>query len=892
MGSDVKYIQDYREPEYLVPRSDLLFDIYDKHVRVSSTLRVKANSSTVSGTPLVLNGERLDTVTIELDGSELTNSAFQLDDKLLVIPDVPRAFTLRTVVDIDPYNNTWLEGLYKSGDILCSQNESEGFRKITWFTDRPDVMSVFTTTITADRKRFPLLLSNGNRIEEQDLGDGRHLVRWHDPFPKPCYLFALVAGDLAVVEDSYTTRSGRNITLRIFVDRGNEDRVGHAMRSLKKAMRWDEDTFGLEYDLDLFMIVAVDAFNYGAMENKGLNIFNSACALANPETATDTDFQRIESIVAHEYFHNWTGDRVTLRDWFQITLKEGLTVFRDAEFSADMHSRPIKRITDSENLRTIQFVEDAGPNAHPIQPQSYREVSNFYTSTVYEKGAEVIRMLQIFFGKDGFRKGIDRYFELYDGKPVTTGDFLLAMEQGNAADLAQFRRWYHQAGTPECKVVGRYDPAAHTYALTVTQTCPPTADGSPKEPFCFPMAVGLLDRNGNDLPLALDADEPRTRSAATDHGKGRPQDPATTRVLTISRPRHTFLFIDVPEEPLPSLFRNFSAPVKVRFDCSHDDLVFLMAHDSDLFNRYDAGQRLALKCLLKLVAAIRQNRNPSLPDGILDASATLIEDQSLDRSFCARALTLPSISTINQELDIYDFQAAYRAREAFRRAMAQRYADSFRRFYDLYASDHHAMDRESVNRREFRNLCLDYLACLDDMAVDMANAQFGQANNMTDRLAALRLLCRTDTAQREEALAAFRKRWEGDFNVLNKWFAVQALATDRAQVYEDVLALAQDPLFDGRNPNRLRSLYGAFAANLVQFHHESGRGYRLIADKAIEIDRFNNLVSALFGKAFKHYPRMDAKRKALMKDELERIVSTPDLSTGLHEVISNTLKEG
>jgi len=868
-------LADYCPPLYQIPQASLEFEVLETTVVVTAVLNIERAPAADASEPLVLDGERLTLKEVAIDGRVLSDGEYSVSDENLVIENVPEKFVMKSVVEIDPYHNTWLEGVYQSGSILCSQNEPNGFRKITYFVDRPDVMSVFSVGITADAAKYPYLLSNGNKVESEELADGRHRVGWHDPFPKPCYLFAFVAGDFALTEDSFTTMSGRDVKLQIYVDHGNEDRVSHTMDSLKRSMLWDEKTYGLEYDLDLFMIVAVDAFNMGAMENKGLNIFNSACALANPDTATDGDYLNVESIVAHEYFHNWTGDRITLRDWFQLTLKEGLTVYRDGEYTADTYSRPIKRIESARGLRAVQFAEDAGPNAHPIKPESYQEINNFYTSTVYQKGAEVIRMLEVLLGRDGFRRGMDRYVELFDGKAITTEDFLYAMESANNVKFEQFRRWYHQAGTPVCNVSGSYDAEKQTFTLSVKQSCAPTADGSPKDPFYFPMAVGLPDESGSDIPLVMDSDESKD----------------TTRILIIDKPQQDFVFTNIASKPVPSLFRNFSAPVKVEYDYSREELMFLLHHDSDSFNRYDAGQKLGLSCLLEMTAALQGGREPIVADEILDAFGSLIGDDSQDLAFCAHALALPSEAVINQELEVFDFENTYKAREAFKSAMAHRHSQKLKECYEKYASDVYSIDSESVAKRSFRNLCLNYLSYLDDGATALASAQFDAANNMTDRMAALNTLCIADTPERDKALETFLARYKHDFNVVNKWFGVQAFAVRNPNLFKNVTALAKHELFDAVNPNRLRSVYGAFAACLPEFHHISGRGYKLIADIAIEVDAVNSQVSAGFGKAFKHYAKMSPENKAKMKVELERMAAIPGISTGLQEIVTKTLAD-
>ena len=868
-------LADYRPPAYQIPKTELDFEIFDTSVRVSATLQIEASAGTLANTPLVLNGERMKLLSLSVDDKPLPDDSYTVTDDTLTITNVPDKFVLRTEVEIDPYHNTWLEGLYLSGNILCTQNEPEGFRKITYFLDRSDVMSVFSVSITADAKKFPYLLSNGNRMKQEELSDGRHRVEWHDPFPKPSYLFALVAGDFAVTEDSFTTASGRTVALQVYVDHGNEDKVSHTIDSLKRSMLWDEKTFGLEYDLDLFMIVAVDAFNMGAMENKGLNIFNSACALANPDTATDYDYLNVESIVAHEYFHNWTGDRITLRDWFQLTLKEGLTVYRDGEYTADTYSRSIKRIESASGLRSSQFAEDAGPNAHPIKPESYQEINNFYTATVYNKGAEVIRMLETLLGKDGFRRGMDRYVELFDGQAVTTEDFLYAMESANNVEFKQFRRWYNQAGTPVCAIKGDYDAEADTFTLNVKQSCDPTADGSPKEPFYIPMMMGLLDQDGNDIPLCLVGEDSSVAERS--------------RMLIIDKLEQKFVFTGVANKPVPSLFRNFSAPVKVEYDYTHKELMFLLRNDSDSFNRYDASQKLALSCLLEMTTALQSGEAPVVADEVLDAYGSLIGDNSQDLAFCAHALILPSIEVINQELSEFDFKNTFLAREAFKTALTKRHTVAFKTCYDQYAAESYQLDSDSVARRRFRNLCLDYLSYLDDGAKEIAAKHFHTSDNMTDRMDSLRVLCISDSAERDSALEVFMERYKDDFNVLNKWFGVQASAIRNPNLYENVCALAGHPLFDKKNPNRFRSIYGAFAGSLPAFHDASGRGYRLITDVAIEIDPDNSMISAGLGKAFKHYANMPSGNKEHMRIALERMATTSDISTGLQEVVSKTL---
>ena len=872
---NIKRLEDYTPPEFLIPETRLEFEILDESVRVTGELTIERNPAVTKSNDLVLDGENLKLLEVSVDDRLLSGDEYIVTDTCLTVFNVPEKFTLRTVVEIDPYHNTELEGLYKSGAILCTQNEPQGFRRITYFIDRPDVMSVFSVGITAERKRYPYLLSNGNQTGCSEPDSGLHRADWLDPFPKPCYLFALVAGDFALTEDSFTTASGREVQLRIFVDHGNEDRVAHTMASLKRAMRWDEVRFGLEYDLDLFMIVAVDAFNMGAMENKGLNIFNSACALANNETATDADFMRVDNIVAHEYFHNWTGDRITLRDWFQLTLKEGLTVYRDGEYMADTYSRPIKRIEEARGIRSVQFAEDAGPNAHPIQPKTYREINNFYTSTVYQKGSEVIRMLEVILGRDGFRRGMDRYVEVNDGKAVTTEDFLMAMEEGNGVKLEQFRRWYHQAGTPRVAVSDEYDAGRCEYRLKVSQSCPATADGSPKEPFYIPMVLGLVGKDGRPVDLKVSGGDAKQLEDGS-------------CLLIIDRPEQEFVFEKVAEKPVPSLFRGFSAPVRVDYDYSQSDLMLLMLNDSDEFNRYDSGQRLALGVLLEMTAALQKGNEPAVPDTVLEAFFGLLTNSELDPAFRAHAMVLPTVSVINQELEVYDFTNTFRARELFKQSFANRYQEEIRRLYDDLSCGPYRFVAEDVAKRSLRNLSLDLLS-YTDAGTTQAAAQYEECDNMTDRMAALKVLCASESPQLDKALADFLERYRDDFNVISKWFTVQASAARNPKLYEHVCELAKHKLFDKTNPNRLRSLYGVFCFCPPDFHHASGRGYRLIADAIIDVDSFNTQMSAGLAKAFRHYAYLAPDLRDKMRIELERILAGEKVSAGLREIVENTL---
>ncbi|HQU15962.1 MAG: aminopeptidase N [Chromatiales bacterium 21-64-14] len=871
------YLKDYRPPDYRIETVDLHFELGETETRVRSRLLlVRAYDATLPVRPLVLDGEGLELISVTVDGHPLAPHEYALDAGSLVLPGLPPRCTVEIETRIHPQENTTLEGLYQSGGNFCTQCEAEGFRRITYFLDRPDVMARYTTTIVADRTRYPVLLSNGNRVAQEELPDGRHWVRWEDPFPKPSYLFALVAGDLAWIEDRFVTRSGRNVELRLYVQRHNLDKTRHAMDSLKQAMEWDEKAYGREYDLDLFMIVAVDDFNMGAMENKGLNIFNSACVLARPDTATDGDFQGILGVVGHEYFHNWSGNRVTCRDWFQLSLKEGFTVFRDQEFSADMTSRGVKRIRDVNALRTAQFREDAGPMAHPVRPDSYQEISNFYTATVYQKGAEVVRMVHTLVGAEGFRKGTDLYFDRHDGQAVTTDDFIRAMEDANDVDLNQFRRWYQQAGTPELHVQGAYDAKAQTYALSIAQSCPPTPGQPRKEPFHIPLAMGLLGRDGQSLALQL---------------AGETRGVAGTRVLHLRGREETYTFTGITEEPVPSLLRGYSAPVKLRLTRSHEELAFLMAHDPDEFNRWDAGQELAVKVLLDRVRNRQAGRGLDTGGVFMDVCAHTLTSAGLDPAFRAQALTLPSETYVGEFMDVIDPDAIHAARRSLRVALASRLRGELLRVYRENAdTGPYRTDAVSMGRRSLRNLCLGYLMEReDDEALALCVEQFRGSGNMTDVLTALASLASCERPERETALAEFYARWKHDALVVDKWFGIQATAS-RSGVLGEVKALICHPAFNIRNPNKVRALIGGFCqGNPVGFHAPDGSGYAFLGDQVLALDSLNPQIAARLVSALSRWRKYDAARQALMRAQLERIVAAPGLSRDTYEIASKSL---
>ncbi len=872
------YLKDYTPPSYKIDAVKLTFELEEKVTLVRSVLTVRKNPETLADdNTLVLNGEELELESVALDNRDLNGNEYVLNAQSLIVPGVPDRFKLEIVTRIRPHKNTQLEGLYKSNAIFCTQCEAEGFRRITYFLDRPDVMAVYTTKIFANKDKYPVLLSNGNLVERGDIDGNRHFATWHDPFPKPSYLFALVAGPLVCKEATHRTRSGREVKLRIYVEEHNRDKCDHAMVSLQKAMRWDEDTYGLEYDLDVYMIVAVDDFNMGAMENKGLNLFNSKYVLARPDTATDQDYQHIEGVIGHEYFHNWTGNRVTCRDWFQLSLKEGLTVFRDQEFTADMASRAVKRIADVRALRTHQFAEDSGPMAHPVRPQSYIEINNFYTVTVYEKGAEVVRMYQTLLGLEGFQKGMKLYFQRHDGQAVTTDDFAAAMANANDFDLSQFKRWYDQAGTPELAVSGRWDSDRHQYMLDFTQTCAPTPGDDDKQPFYIPVKVGLIARDGCDIPLRL---------------LGETSTAGTSRLLIVSEPQQRFTFTDVYEQPVPSLLRDFSAPVNVRFDYDDDELAFLLAHDSDEFARWDAGQQLAIRHIQRLVNAYQTQQPLQVDPTFLRAFAHVLEDERIDKAFVAEVLTLPGETYIAELTDQIDVDAIHAVRETLRRELAHALETTLVAAYEANRlAKPYTYDALDAGRRWLKNLCLTYLTVLDRPDYHaLALQQFRSADNMTDCMGGLRALIDCECEERVQALDEFQARWHGDSLVLDKWFALQAMSC-RSDTLENVKRLMEHPAFSIKNPNKVRALIGAFAhGNPVNFNQNSGEGYRFVADRVLELDAINPQGAARLAKAFSRWRKYPSDRQVLMRSELERLETAGNLSKDLFEVVSKSLK--
>lgn len=865
------YRNAYTVFDYIVEKLDLEFQLFEERTVVTARAKYRNNpKSNHKNSPLVLFGEQLELLSIRVNGRELGKTDYRQDDKTLQLYQLPDKFTLDIITVIYPAKNTSLEGLYRSSGNYCSQCEAEGFRKITYYPDRPDVLTRFTTRIEADKLTCPVMLSNGNLIDKGELEHNRHFAVWEDPFSKPSYLFALVAGQLVSLNDEFITRSGRIIELKIFVEERNKEKCGHAMRSLKKAMRWDEEIFGLEYDLDTFMIVAVDDFNMGAMENKGLNIFNSKYVLSTPETATDQDYLGIEGVIGHEYFHNWTGNRVTCRDWFQLSLKEGLTVFRDQEFSADMNSRSVQRIDDVRLLKNFQFKEDAGPMAHSVRPDSYQEINNFYTATVYNKGAELIRMMHTILGSQLFRQGIDLYFARHDGQAVTCDDFAAAMSDASGIDLDQFKNWYGQAGTPVLQVKGDWLEEEEEYRLLIRQSCPDTPGQTAKKPFHMPVTVGLLGADGGDL---LDS----------------PQDSV---VLQLQEQEQLFTFQNIREKPVVSFLRDFSAPVRVESFQSREELSLLIRSDSNLFNRWDAATRLASEVILEVAEKLQKNQFPSVEGLFLDSVSRALVGKIDDPALLALALQLPSETTLAQEMDIVDPDALHKAREIVKRELAQRNVQQFAALY--YANRQtgtYAIDPEAMGRRSLQNISLNYLMSLDPLPEEMQNLcynQYRQANNMTDTIAALSCLVNLDNSMRRDALDDFYAKWNQDPLVLDKWFTLQAMSKLQ-NTLDNMKQLIHNRSFSISNPNRVRALIGAFCTgNHVRFHDRSGAGYRFLTDRIEQLNAINPQVAARLVSPLINWKRYDARRQELMQQELDRILAIKNLSSNVYEIVSKS----
>jgi len=865
------YLKDYTSPAFVTKQTFLDFELTDQYTLVKSRLNVERNPNTTSNSnEFKLDGYELELLEVKLDGELLSDNDYRLDDATLVIESEKDSFVFECVTRIYPDKNTALEGLYISGGMYCTQCEAEGFRRITYFQDRPDVLSVFTTRITADLHKYPTALSNGNLISREEK-DGKVIAEWHDPFPKPSYLFALVAGDLIKQEDTFTTQSGRDVVLQIFVEQGNEHKCDHALESLKRSMAWDEQVYGREYDLDLFMIVAVDHFNMGAMENKGLNIFNSSCVLATPETATDESFARIEGIVGHEYFHNWSGNRVTCRDWFQLSLKEGFTVFRDAEFSADMGSRAVKRLEDVSFLRQHQFPEDAGPMAHPIRPASYMEISNFYTVTIYEKGAEVVRMLRTMLGAELFRKGSDLYFDTFDGMAATTDDFVWAMEKVSGKDLTQFKRWYSQAGTPRLSIERSYNESEGALTLKATQSTAPSADESAKEPFVIPVELGLLDAQGNDVELHTDDEH-------FDSSRG---------VWIVHNEQQEIRFDKVAQGAVVSLLRDFSAPVQLTDDLTDDERVVLIGSDPNGFNRWEQCQSIYKKLIVQKVEA---DFDHQLVERLVGSLNQLLES-NVEDAVKAELLKLPAESEFLQLVPHINILSVTKARDALKLALAKALKESLARLFESISPDsEYRFQADQVGLRKLKNEVLELLLMADpENYKAVALAQFEAASNMTDQLAAFKLMMKyADLDSANSVSDRFLAQWKGDVQVLEQWFRVQVSRSDE-QTLERVNTLLEHELFEYQNPNKIRAVIGGFAMmNVESFHAANGSGYEFLAKQVAKIDAMNPQIAARLVGPLVKWQSYDAVRGEQMKAQLE-VLANGNLSKDLYEVVSKSL---
>ncbi|EPE6126904.1 aminopeptidase N [Vibrio parahaemolyticus] len=861
-----KYRKDYQAPSHTITDIDLTFDLYDNDTIVTALSKVVQKGES---TTLELDGEGLELRSVKVNGEDWAHH--EVKEASLVLSDLPAEFELEIITKIDPEANTALEGLYKSGGAFCTQCEAEGFRRITYYLDRPDVLAKYTTKVIADKATYPYLLSNGNRIAQGEAENGRHWVQWQDPHPKPAYLFALVAGDFDVLRDKYTTMSGRNVDLEIFVDKGNLDRAGHAMTSLINSMKWDEERFGLEYDLDIYMIVAVDFFNMGAMENKGLNIFNSKFVLANDQTGTDRDYLGIEAVIGHEYFHNWTGNRVTCRDWFQLSLKEGLTVFRDQEFSSDLGSRAVNRIDNVRIIRGPQFAEDASPMSHPIRPDKVIEMNNFYTLTVYEKGSEVIRMYHTLLGEEGFQKGMKLYFERHDGTAATCEDFVSAMEDATGVELKQFRLWYSQSGTPTLRVNSEYNAEAKTYALTVEQFTEATQDQAEKQALHIPFDIELYDSKGQIIPLIINGE-------------------SVHNVLDIKQDKQTFVFENVAEQPVPSLLREFSAPVKLEYDYSDAELIFLMKHATNDFARWDASQMLLAKYIRQNVNNVQTGSEVQLSEDLIDAFRGVLLDENLEPAFIAQVFSLPSINEITGWYKQIDVDAVDTVLNSITVSLSAALEDELSATYHTLKQAEYTIDHAAIGKRALRNQCLQFLAHTDK-GNTLVKAQYEAANNMTDTIAAMSAANSAQLECREELMADYSDKWKHDGLVMDKWFALQG--TNPAEdALEKVKATMNHEAFSLKNPNRTRSLIGSFlSANPVRFHDKSGSGYQFAGDILRQLNDSNPQVASRMIDPLLKFRKYDEARQAMIRAELEKLKAMDNLAKDLFEKVTKALDE-
>ncbi|MBS0359547.1 MAG: aminopeptidase N [Proteobacteria bacterium] len=873
------YLKDYQNPSYLIDSTELFFDLMalETLVTAKSQFRVNPLGQNPRSHELELEGDSLELISVVLNKKALNAHEYGVTPEKLVIFNVPEQFELEIKTRIKPHENTTLNGLYQSNEIFCTQCEAHGFRRITYFLDRPDVLARYKTTIAADKKKYPILLSNGNLIGSGGLTEGRHWVSWEDPYPKPSYLFALVAGNLLCIEDTFVTCSKRTVTLQIYVEKGNETKCQHALSALKKAMAWDEQFYKREYDLDIYMILAINDFNMGAMENKGLNIFNSKYVLADPDSATDVDYQNIDTVIAHEYFHNWTGNRVTCRDWFQLSLKEGLTVFREQQFAQTIYSSAVKRIEEIGLLRTNQFREDAGPMAHPVRPDSYIEVNNFYTSTVYNKGAEVIRMMFTLLGAEVFYRGMDCYFQRHDGKAVTIEDFIRAMEDTSQVDLSQFRYWYSQSGTPRIKISTHYDKETEDYEMTIQQSCPPTPNQEFKQPFHIPILIGLLDVHGKDIVFEKDF---ATRYTST------------TALLELKAPEQVYYLGKFSSKPTLSYLREFSAPVIVETDHKVEELMFLYRHDNNGFVRWEAGQSIFSKLFLKLIRDHQMGERLYLPDEYIELHRIVLKDHTIDNELKAELLTLPETDYIAEQLEVIDIDAICAVKSFIRNELSLHLRSIYLDIYSQCQTDKaYSYNTESVGKRRMKNLVLSYLLQKEDeSSLELCRNQFDKADNMTEKMGALRAITHKDTPIRNQVLNAFYESWKHDALVMDKWFSVQAIS-ELPDTLKQVKSLMENPTFNIKNPNKVRSLIGAFCfQNPLRFHDISGEGYRFLTEVVLKVDVLNPQNAARLVNPLIQWKRMDPKRQQLMKTQLELILKSKPLSKDVYEIVEKGLK--
>lgn len=868
------YLKDYKAPQFLAPKIDLHFELKDNETFLTATTSYERNPKSDDPTQeLFLNGKNLELVSIKQDGQTLGKENYETHEKGLLLKNCPDKFTLTTQVRLEPHKNKAFSGLYKTKTVFCTQMEAQGFQRTTFFMDRPDVLSQYTTTIVADKNKFPILLSNGNLTESKDLQGGRHQATWSDPFPKPCYLFALVAGDLDWIKDSFLTRSKRRVDLKIYVDKGKQDRARFAMDSLKQSMKWDEDTFRLEYDLDIYNIVAVDDFNMGAMENKGLNIFNSKFVLASPKTATDDEYQGIQRVIGHEYFHNWTGNRVTCRDWFQLSLKEGLTVFRDQEFSSDMNSRAVKRIEDVSALRTRQFPEDSGPMAHPVRPSSYIAIDNFYTVTIYEKGAEVIRMLHTLLGADMFKKGVAKYFELYDGQAVTTDDWIHAMELVSGRNLKQFKRWYDQVGTPQVSVHHLYNPETQSLQLTLEQTTVDPITGEKNNPYVLPIKVGLITDKGTALEFSYNG-----------------QDNLREAILELTEGKQSFELSHVYQKPILSVNREFSSPVHLNFEQSDQDLYCLMKFDADSFNRWESAQKIYRQILLRNYQALKNGQSPSLSAEFVESFSQLIKGAPEDPALCARIMQLPPMQYLGQFLEEIDPRTLQNSYQFLKNEISDKLHIMISQAYTSLSGKKLGHSPQDIALRSFKNQLLSYLYRHDETAgAAVFYKQFSEALNMTDKMAALSRLSVYGAPEYQKAMDEFLEEWKNDSLVINKWLTVSALSGTQ-DVFEQVKLRTQSSVYNGSNPNNAFALLYHFAQfNWSGFHREDGTTYDWFADQVIALDKQNPQVASRLGSSFNNWKKFAPVYQANIKKALQKILDSSP-SDNLFEIINRALK--